>query len=96
MDYKSKRWERLRERVLGRDKYKCQECRRYGKAVAANTAHHAWPADDYPEWAWSAWNLVSLCAGCHNAMHDRDTGELTDLGEYWRRRVHPPPPSGVS
>ena len=88
--YKSKRWAAKRKEILRRDRYQCQQCRRYGLAVDATVVHHAHPVEDYPELAWCEWNLVSLCAGCHNAMHDRETGALTDLGMSWRRRVSPP------
>lgn len=91
MDYKSRRWRKLREAVLARDGYRCRECGRYGLAVNATVVHHAYPAEDYPELEWCPWNLVSLCGRCHNAMHDRDSGALTDLGRSWRRRVAPPP-----
>jgi len=94
MDYKSARWRKLRERILRRDKYLCRESARYGRRVEATMVHHIWPADQYPEYAWCAWNLVSLSSQAHNAMHDRDTGALTELGEAWRRRVTPPPPQG--
>lgn len=98
MDYKSKRWAAKRREILRRDRYQCQQCRRYGLAVDATVVHHAHPVEDYPELAWCEWNLVSLCAGCHNAMHDRETGALTDLGMSWRRRVSPPSsgPTGES
>ncbi len=96
MDYRSKRWRRLRRQALGRAGYVCQECRRYGKTAEATTVHHAWPAEDFPDYAWSDWNLVGLCSACHNSMHNRETGKLTVLGEYWRRRVHPPTPTGFS
>lgn len=91
MDYKSRRWHRKRRAVLMRDRCQCRECRRYGLAVPASVVHHVWPAEDFPELAWEDWNLISLCAACHNAMHDRDSGELTQLGLSWRRRVAPPP-----
>lgn len=94
MDYKSTRWRRLRERVLRRDKYLCQENGRYGRRVEATTVHHVWPAALYPEYAWCEWNLISLSATAHNAMHDRETDALTELGEAWRRRIHPPHPQG--
>lgn len=90
MDYRTTRWERMRERVLRKNRYLCRECQRYGRRIQANTAHHAWPASKYPEYAWSEWNLVPLCSACHNAMHDRITNELTELGEYWRRKIRPP------
>lgn len=91
MDYKSKRWKKVRWTILARDRHRCRECGRYGLAVNATVVHHAYPADDFPEYVWETWNLVSLCAGCHNAMHDRDSGALTELGLAWRRRVSPLP-----
>lgn len=95
MDYKSARWRKLRECVLRRDKYLCRESARYGRMIPADTVHHVWPADRYPEYAWCEWNLIALSSATHNAMHNRDTGELTELGETWRRRVHPPTLRGV-
>lgn len=88
--YKTKRWARLRSAVLARDGYRCREARRYGKAVEAEVVHHVWPVEDYPEWAWCSWNLISLSYAAHNAMHDRTTDQLTELGEAWRRRISPP------
>ena len=49
-----------------------------------------WPAEDWPEYAYAEWNLVSLSQAAHDAMHDRQTGRLTELGESWRRRTIPP------
>lgn len=89
--YKTRRWQHLRLAALRRDKYRCRESARYGLTVTANTVHHVWPAEDYPEYAWQLWNLVSLTSDQHDAMHDRRTGRLTELGESWRRRVSPPP-----
>lgn len=88
--YRTARWRRLRAAVLRRDGYLCREALRYGRRVEATTVHHVWPAEDYPEYAWSAWNLVSLSDDAHNAMHDRLTHRLTPLGESWRRRTSPP------
>ena len=90
MDYKSGRWKRLRKRILNRDKHRCRENARYGRMVEATTVHHIWPAEQFPEYAWCEWNLIALSAAAHNAMHDRETGELTELGESWRRRTPPP------
>lgn len=90
---KNKRWRRLREAALRRDGYRCQEAARYGRAETAQVVHHVWPAEDYPEYAYCLWNLISLTGTNHDAMHDRQTGKLTALGESWRRRI-PPPPRG--
>lgn len=80
MDYKSKRWKHLREIILRRDGYMCQDSLRYGKHVPANTVHHVFPAEQFPEYQWQPWNLVSLSQAAHNEMHDRDTNELTSKG----------------
>lgn len=87
---KNRRWRRLREKVLRRDGYLCREARRYGMRIEAQVVHHIWPAEDYPEYAYCLWNLISLSAANHDRMHDRNTGELTDLGESWRRKTIPP------
>jgi len=90
MNYQGKRWEALREQAFRRDRYRCRECARFGRMVPAERAHHAWPVEEYPEYQWALWNLVSLCSGCHDAMHDRGTRELTERGMYWLRRTKPP------
>lgn len=36
------------------------------------------------------WNLISFCAKCHGKMHNRETDELTPLGERWREKAMPP------
>jgi 5-methylcytosine-specific restriction protein A len=89
--YKDPRWIRKREAILRRDEYLCRECRRYGRSVQANTVHHIYPAEDYPQWWLESWNLISLCAKCANSMHDRTTGQLTALGRQWQERISPPP-----
>ena len=88
--YRTQRWKRLRAAALQRDGYRCRENLRYGRMVEACYVHHVWPAEDYPEYAWCLWNLVSLSKQSHEAMHDRVTHKLTPLGESWRRRVSPP------
>ena len=93
--YKTKRWRILRKSILRRDGYRCRESARYGIRTAADTVHHVWPAEDYPEYAWEPWNLISLTASKHEAMHDRFSGKLTALGESWRRRISPPPSDGL-
>ena len=89
MNYKTKRWQKKREAILTRDKYLCQESKRYGKRITANTVHHIYPVELYPALAFVSWNLVSLSAEKHNAMHDRETHELTALGLEWQRRRAP-------
>lgn len=90
-DYDCKRWELLRARILKRDGYMCQLSKRYGKRIDANTVHHIYPVEDYPEYMWCTWNLISLSSQMHNKLHDRNTNKLTELGEQLKRKTIPPP-----
>ena len=78
--YKSSRWKKLREKILRRDGYICQEAKRYGKMQQASVVHHIFPRDLYPEYEWEPWNLISLTKKSHNKMHDRDTQGLSAQG----------------
>ena len=91
-DYSSTntRWQRLRQQALRRDRHRCRQAVRYGRAEEATVVHHIWPAEDYPEYAYCLWNLVSLSAAAHDAMHDRRTRKLTALGLSWKNRTPPP------
>lgn len=78
--YKSKRWQRKRAAILRRDGYVCQISKRYGKMVEATTVHHIFPREDFPEYAFEDWNLISVSDKVHNELHDRNTGKLTEKG----------------
>lgn len=65
---------------MRRDRYVCQLSKRYGKLVQADTVHHIFPVEFFPEYAWQDWNLISLSNRMHNACHDRDTHELSQIG----------------
>ena len=81
MDYGSQRWKDKRARILRRDKYLCQISKRYGKLVPANLVHHIFPAEDFPEYEWCDWNLISISLAEHNKLHDRDCNDLTPAGK---------------
>lgn len=85
--YLTKKWKLKRSNVLKRDEYKCRECGRYGKTTPATTVHHCWTLEEYPEYKLDSNNLISLCNKCHESMHNRFTGELTDKGLKWMQRV---------
>lgn len=89
-DYKARRWERLRAQVMRRDGYRCQLSKRYGKAVPADLVHHIYPVDEYPEYAFEPWNLISVSRAAHNKLHDRDSDKLTAEGVALMRRTIPP------
>ena len=51
--------------------------------------HHIYPADEYPEYAWCDWNLISVSLATHNKLENRKTGELTKEGIALQRRTEP-------
>lgn len=89
--YKTKRRKKLREAILMRDKYMCQDSLRYGQSVEANTVHHIFPVEEYPELFYNPYNLISLSTKAHNKMHNRITNEISPYGkklqERFRREV---------
>lgn len=90
MNYKSKKWQQKRKKILKRDGYMCQHFKRYGKRIDASTVHHIYPVSQYPEYAWCDWNLISLSAVAHEMMHDKKNGRLTEIGEALKRKTIPP------
>ena len=78
--YNGHRWLRIRESVLRRDGYLCQEAKRYGKIKAAVIVHHIFPRTEFPEYQYEPWNLISLSDEGHKAMHVPSTGELSAAG----------------
>ena len=85
--YDDRKWQAKRKTILRRDKYICQECKRYGKMREGNHVHHIYPYEFYPEYAYSDWNLITLCQSCHNKMHDRESHKLTNEGKTLAKRV---------
>ena len=85
--YKNNKWTVKREKILKRDTYECQNCKRYYKTKEAKTVHHIYFFDDFTELGLVNWNLVSLCNDYHNKMQNRITNEATKLGkEYQDKR----------
>ena len=80
MDYSGNKWKKKRQKILRMDGYQCRVAKMYGRTEEANTVHHIYPADKYPEYAWCDWNLISVSQASHNKLENRITGELTALG----------------
>lgn len=93
--YQSSKWRHKRSKILRRDQYLCQISKRYGKRVEADTVHHIYPREEYPQYALCDWNLISVSMEVNNRLHDRKTGELTALGLELQRRTPIPPPCAV-
>ncbi len=67
--YSSRKWRKKREKILKRDGYQCQECKKYGRRTPATIVHHIKEIKEYPELAFDSSNLESICLACHNAKH---------------------------
>lgn len=87
--YKSRKWLMCREKILKRDKYLCQECKRYhrhtadGLPITAEIVHHIKPYESHPELALEKENLISLCVSCHNKKHP-------ERAHGWKEKRKPP------
>jgi 5-methylcytosine-specific restriction protein A len=73
--YKTSRWQKLRARIMLRDKYQCQMCGRIGDR--GMVADHIKPHRGHEALFWSEANLQTLCfSPCHNKHKqalERDT-----------------------
>lgn len=88
--YTGARWKALAAKAMRRDGYMCQLSKRYGKQVQVEVVHHIYPVDEYPEYAYCLWNLISLSRAAHNRLHDRNTDKLTAEGVALMRRTKKP------
>lgn len=85
--YTSDRWRTLRGMALKRDGYMCQFAIQTGHKVPAECVHHIFPREQYPEYQYKLWNLISLSYAAHNKMHIKGTHKLSDLGEALRKHT---------
>lgn len=77
--YKNKQWQNKRKYILKKYHHLDQELIRYGKHVEADTVHHIFPVEFYPELKYVDWNLIPLSRETHNEMHDRHKNEHFNL-----------------
>lgn len=85
--YNSKRWRHLREVILRRDGYLDQLELRVGSHVEAETVHHIFPLEKYPQYKWQPWNLIAVSRHTHELLHNRITGELSADGMHLLRQT---------
>ncbi|GAX06955.1 HNH endonuclease [Secundilactobacillus pentosiphilus] len=67
--YHSSDWRSVRELVLRRDHFLCQECLRQGIVHTGNTVHHIVPLKDDWNKRLDLDNLETICLACHNKEH---------------------------
>lgn len=79
--YESKRWRRKRRHILLRDKYTDQFRLRDGIHLDATIVHHILPREEYPEYEFCDWNLISVSLETHRRiLHEKYSGKLTKAG----------------
>ena len=93
--YKDPRYLRARAAALARDKYLCQECRKYGRITTEDgesdkkkkilLTHHIKSIEEHPELAFDVDNLVTVCWSCHNKEHPEKGGNR-GRGSWSRNR----------
>ena len=78
--YLSPRWKKLRKIVLIHSKYMDQIRIREGVQTEANTVHHIFPREQYPEYQWERWNMIAVSDDTHKHLHKPD-GTLSSAGQ---------------
>ncbi len=72
--YNTQKHRRWSADVLRRDKYLCQDCKRYGRNTPAEVAHHIQPITKRPDLAYNLSNGIALCNACHSKRHPEKGG----------------------
>lgn len=71
--YKSNNWQQLRDTIMKRDGYLCQDCKARGKITPAEEVHHIIEVTQAnindASITLNPDNLVSLCRECHRQRH---------------------------
>lgn len=84
----SRRWRKLRAEHLRASPW-CVRCLEDGVRTPATQVHHVRPVESVPTCerervAFDRYNLMSLCAECHRAEHNRT--DISPVKERERRR----------
>lgn len=87
--YESKRWKQKRKHILLRDRWIDQVAIRDGMKIEADTVHHILPREDWPQYQWCDWNLISVNGRLTHKgrLHERYSGKLTKLGRQLMRET---------
>lgn len=86
--HNTKRWKRKSLAIRRKDKYMDVVALRFFNQRREGTmVHHIYPVDEYPEYAFCDWNLITVSAETHNKLENRTTGELTALGKMLQRHT---------
>ena len=80
--YSKERWRIKRQNILHRDNYMDQYVlKKTGKMRQADTVHHILPREDFPQYSFEDWNLISVSHHTHSyILHNHTNGQLTNEG----------------
>ena len=81
--YSKEKWRFKRANVLQRDGYMDQYVlRKEGKMRPADTVHHILPREEFPQYTFADWNLISVSHDTHSyVLHNYTNGQLTNEGK---------------
>ena len=87
--YESRRWKQKRKHILLRDRWIDQVAIRDGMKIEADTVHHILPREDWPQYQWCDWNMISVNGRLTHKgrLHERYSGKLTKLGRQLMRET---------
>lgn len=73
-------WQKFRKRIMRRDCYLCQPCKREGRATSATQVDHIIPRAKGGEMVDA--NAEAICTACHEAKTAREQGHkrLREVG----------------
>ena len=91
--YKSKAWQKVRDKVWKRDKGLCQECLKNGIIREGDTVHHIVPINQANIGDESVTlnmdNLETVCRDCHAKIHGKYVQERYKVDELGRVIISP-------
>jgi|SRR5699024_5394205 len=86
--YQSKEWRETRHKVMERDNFECQRCKKEGKFHVGECVHHKVHLKDNPLLGLDKSNLITLCNSCHDKEHpeklnNNERIEKINIPERW-------------
>ena len=74
--YNSPAWKNMRDYILSKNNYLCEECKKENRYTSADTVHHIvhLRAEGGWELRLKESNLMAICRTCHNKVHREKGG----------------------
>ncbi len=74
--YNTPAWKNMRDYILSKNNYLCEECRKDNRYTSADTVHHIIHLRSEGGWELrlKESNLMAICRTCHNKVHREKGG----------------------